>query len=387
MEIHQLSAVIRRAQGPAMPRLSSAQTRCRDRVQAAARTALLPHAFAEQVIRELDRTIGFDDARFVGLDPGSRLINRLLFATATDTVHRLHWMQSIYLAESGTVPYFAPQVLIDYGIPVITYRPDQDLCFGLTDSLRARVESSTHKRVFHETETPTGGSLRLVIVSGNRAIGMIDCMRRGATRPFTASDFAFVRLLRKPIGDGLARASRLEMATHPFARVDESHASGVVIVNDLGTPIYQSRRGSDLLERVARTDHSSAGILPTAVQAALARCRADLSDGGGTIYLESADGPVTIEATRGQHGQDMVLIIAPIPEPARASIPATWNLTQTQREVTRLLVEGKRNREIAAGLMISETTVETHLGNIYERLGVAGRGGLLARLFQEMNKP
>jgi DNA-binding CsgD family transcriptional regulator len=160
-----------------------------------------------------------------------------------------------------------------------------------------------------------------------------------------------------------------------------------VIVNDLGTPIYQSRRGSDLLERVARTDHSSAGILPTAVQAALARCRAVLSDGGGTIYLESADGPVTIEATRGQHGQDMVLIIAPIPEPARASIPATWNLTQTQREVTRLLVEGKRNREIAAGLMISETTVETHLGNIYERLGVAGRGGLLARLFQEMNKP
>jgi len=48
-------------------------------------------------------------------------------------------------------------------------------------------------------------------------------------------------------------------------------------------------------------------------------------------------------------------------------------LTDREVEVLRMLAEGKANKEIAAGLFISETTVKTHVSNILLKLGVPSR--------------
>jgi two-component system, NarL family, response regulator LiaR len=48
-------------------------------------------------------------------------------------------------------------------------------------------------------------------------------------------------------------------------------------------------------------------------------------------------------------------------------------LTDREVEVLRLLAEGKANKEIAAGLFISETTVKTHVSNILLKLAVPSR--------------
>jgi two-component system, NarL family, response regulator LiaR len=48
-------------------------------------------------------------------------------------------------------------------------------------------------------------------------------------------------------------------------------------------------------------------------------------------------------------------------------------LTDREIEVLRLLAEGKANKEIAASLFISETTVKTHVSNILLKLGVPSR--------------
>jgi two-component system, NarL family, response regulator len=47
----------------------------------------------------------------------------------------------------------------------------------------------------------------------------------------------------------------------------------------------------------------------------------------------------------------------------------------TPREMTtlRLLADGKANKEIASDLSISERTVKTHLGHLFEKLGVTSR--------------
>jgi DNA-binding NarL/FixJ family response regulator len=47
----------------------------------------------------------------------------------------------------------------------------------------------------------------------------------------------------------------------------------------------------------------------------------------------------------------------------------------TPRELTtlRLMADGKSNKEIASELGISERTVKTHLGHLFEKLGVASR--------------
>lgn len=48
-------------------------------------------------------------------------------------------------------------------------------------------------------------------------------------------------------------------------------------------------------------------------------------------------------------------------------------LTPRETDVLRLLTEGMANRQIAAGLMIGETTVRTHVSSILAKLGVQSR--------------
>jgi ATP/maltotriose-dependent transcriptional regulator MalT len=57
---------------------------------------------------------------------------------------------------------------------------------------------------------------------------------------------------------------------------------------------------------------------------------------------------------------------SPQPEPA-------FGLSNREREVLALIVEGRTNREIGERLFISQKTVGVHVGNILAKLGVSGR--------------
>ena len=55
-------------------------------------------------------------------------------------------------------------------------------------------------------------------------------------------------------------------------------------------------------------------------------------------------------------------------------------LTATEHEIAGLAAAGQRNREIAARLFVSESTVEAHLTRIYRKLGLRSRAELARRL-------
>jgi DNA-binding NarL/FixJ family response regulator len=52
---------------------------------------------------------------------------------------------------------------------------------------------------------------------------------------------------------------------------------------------------------------------------------------------------------------------------------AAERLTDREREVLELLADGRSTRQIAEQLFVGEETVKTHLGHIYQKLGVADR--------------
>jgi len=65
---------------------------------------------------------------------------------------------------------------------------------------------------------------------------------------------------------------------------------------------------------------------------------------------------------------------APVPEPA---VQHTL-LTAREREVLRLVAQGRSNDAIASELVLSVRTVERHVENIYGKLGVSGRTARVA---------
>ncbi|MGI5920312.1 MAG: response regulator transcription factor [Syntrophomonadaceae bacterium] len=61
-------------------------------------------------------------------------------------------------------------------------------------------------------------------------------------------------------------------------------------------------------------------------------------------------------------------------------MPLLDSLSNREREVLALLLNGAANQEIASQLCLAESTVKTHLHNIYHKIGVRNRKEAYAKL-------
>jgi class 3 adenylate cyclase/DNA-binding CsgD family transcriptional regulator/tetratricopeptide (TPR) repeat protein len=64
---------------------------------------------------------------------------------------------------------------------------------------------------------------------------------------------------------------------------------------------------------------------------------------------------------------------------ALAAVSGPGSLTRREREVAELAAQGMSAKEIAGALFVGERTVETHLGNVYAKLGVESKLDLVRR--------
>jgi NarL family two-component system response regulator LiaR len=125
------------------------------------------------------------------------------------------------------------------------------------------------------------------------------------------------------------------------------------------------RKQSPLIQVLALTSFKEEILVQSALQA-----------GAIGYLLKDVSADELAEAIRAAHAGRSTLS----PEAAQALIHAAsqpqapgFDLTERERTVLALLVEGLNNTQIAGRLTVSPSTVKSHVSNILSKLGVASR--------------
>jgi len=88
-------------------------------------------------------------------------------------------------------------------------------------------------------------------------------------------------------------------------------------------------------------------------------------------------------------GARRVAIIVEPAHPARIYplLMSAYGLTERERDVTRLILQGSSTTQIAQELVVSAHTVQQHLKSIFDKTGVRSRRDLVAKVFYAHYEP
>ncbi|HEY0370478.1 MAG TPA: PAS domain S-box protein [Thermoanaerobaculia bacterium] len=98
------------------------------------------------------------------------------------------------------------------------------------------------------------------------------------------------------------------------------------------------------------------------------------SRGGRTVTLDAS-----ISAARCDGELLITTIVRDVPEPdpqPALELPGTKHLSPREREVVQYLLEGRRSKEIALMLDVSEKTIWTHRSRAFQKMALRGVGDL-----------
>ena len=146
---------------------------------------------------------------------------------------------------------------------------------------------------------------------------------------------------------------------------------------------------ADLVARAKRARPDDLAVLALLPVAEGGQFRSVLAAGADAVLTRTAGPAELADAVRRLAAGERVLTAAAVltgmaeGEAAGEPSPVTGSLlTAKEREVLWLLAQAKSNREIAAALVVSEATVKSHLGRLYDKLEVPGRREAVRRAME-----
>lgn len=230
--------------------------------------------------------------------------------------------------------------------------------------------------------------LRAAFVIRGRVWGAVHIARRAASGPFEQRDVDALAGVAGAIARGIRASLRFDAAR----RATGVEAPGLVVLDprdeiELITPPARELLASIRSDRPAYSDDA----VPTPVLALASFVRGTPDGGHGeanVVTVPGSDGWITLHGSRpGPPGDGRVAVVLERASGARSARLEAFGATAREREVATLLARGLSRAELAEALVLSPHTVEDHVKSLYEKLGVASRQELVARVFLDEYLP
>jgi DNA-binding CsgD family transcriptional regulator len=332
-------------------------------------------SFATHASAALARAIGFERSCWHTVDPGTVLftgsLNQNIACSGTWLAEHEYVIEDVnkwwFLARSGRRA-------------------------GAT-SLATHGDLSRSARHRSHASYGLGDELRVSFVTDGVYWGAAAFLRDRDEPWFTEDDVVLVSTLCEPLAEGFRRAL---VATSVVAGQDSYDAPGVVVFDQNGEAESISPAAERWIAEMIEIPPPATPADSKLVQIVAARARS-LASGKDPLQLaarsraQSRSGRWLLlygtQLSGGAKGKTAVIIQPAAPNEVVPLVALAYGLSDRERQVTRLCIEGRSTKEIALALHVSPYTVQDHLKAIFDNTGARTRGELVGQVFLEHYVP
>lgn len=260
----------------------------------------------------------------------------------------------------------------------------------LSETSGGKLES---RLLYREFLKPLGFGYGLgSVFADGVAWGAMALVRKAGGPDFSSRDAELVRRVVSHVGAGLKAAVLRSRASVESA---EDDAPGVLTLDRSGRVVSHTLSAERLLSELEelgpfwreRDLPIPVGMVANAVRRALSpESDRDLNLVPRLCLRARSGRWLTLHASLAETASgcppETVIVIEPSrPEEVAWLNAAAHGLSPREEEVVKLVVRGLSTRQISRTLFISENTVQRHLSNVFEKVGVRSRRELVKRLF------
>ncbi|WP_369258408.1 LuxR C-terminal-related transcriptional regulator [Streptomyces sp. R35] len=251
----------------------------------------------------------------------------------------------------------------------------------LSRSTHGRLDDSKYYR---EILQPLGltDELRILLRDGRRTWGLLVLCRDAHTRPFSSEDLAVAEALSVPACAALRRSlllSGVDSGPLPDA------PGWVVLDGDLGVRSMSPTAHHWIEQLQERHAPGRAEAAPYLLRALAVQARGEPAGAGAHVRAPTSAGRwISLRAWPVDQGGEPTTVVSVGPtDPAdlTALVLDVYGLSPRARQIAQHLLLGRSTSEIALHLGVSAYTVQDHLKQIFDKVGVRSRRELVAELF------
>jgi DNA-binding CsgD family transcriptional regulator len=327
-----------------------------------ARRGLGSYELRREAMARMDRVLELDGWCFATADP----------TTLTMTTHCTSGIPRTESAPLYEIEYAGPDVA-GHAELARSRRPVR----VLADATRGEPERCRRYRMLLQ---PIGieHEVRAAVREHGTTWGFMHLFRHQGRRGFDADEAAFVERVTRLLAPALRDA-----LVGPEVHATPAAAAPSLILVDEANRLAEGTPGGRAWMTALRDPELPDGALPDIFLELAIWARALAREGSTDVArarIPGDDGWYAASATCTDRGNVAIIVQ---PASARELMPLLlrgYRLTAAERQIAELVLDGRSTKQIAAELVVSAHTVQSHLKAVFDKVGVRSRRDLVAQL-------